>query len=136
MGIAVCFVFSCATFRPAEPSDGAQKVLELINSENIETLIEHSRVPFLLDGEIVALKTDVAMIWKALAVDGVGDVRGTSEMIADSFGTTMDVRVFLSSLPEDAYFVRLDTSNGQLLLILGKLRWGIPEIYGLKGFGP
>ena len=57
-------------------------------------------------------------------------------MIADSFGTTMDVRVFLSSLPEDAYFVHLDTSSGQLLLILGKLRWGIPEIYGLKGFGP
>ena len=78
VGFAVCLVFSCTTFRPTDPSDGAEKVVDLINSENVETLIEHSRVPFLLDGEIVPLKTDVAMIWKALVVDGIGDVRGSA----------------------------------------------------------
>ena len=43
--------------------------------------------------------------------------------------------MFFESLPEGVRVVRMDTPRGELLLILGKMRWGIPEIYGLKGFG-
>src|SRR4030042_2067366 len=67
--LLILLLTSCATFEVTE--DEAARVIALINKGDVETLTAITAVPFLLDGEIIALDGDALILWKNLKEAGV-----------------------------------------------------------------
>ena len=136
----VLLVASCATVRVVDHARGAHTIIELVNADEADTLTNNSHVPFLLDGEIIMIQSDVLVLWQAIVEHFTLESETVHEMpeelkdVATLFGQTMDVRVFFQNLPDEVHAVRIDTSQGELILLLGTADRGVPRIYGLKGF--
>ena len=61
---------SCASLQHSWDQGNVQTVARLINEGQSAKLIAMSSVPFLVDGEIVALKADVAGFWNGIIKAG------------------------------------------------------------------
>ena len=136
-------VLSCATFLPVDYGEASNRIVELINNGDAESLGAFSQVPFVLDDEIIVLKEDVMTFWRTIVDNGLrvqmhgdAEVQPIDENIQRYFQDTMDMRIYFKKLPEGVVLVKFDTGRGDLLLLLGELRMGapgIPVIWGLKG---
>ena len=61
---------SCASFQHSWDQGNVQNVANLINAGQSAKLAAMSSTPFLVDGEIVALKADVAGFWDGIIKAG------------------------------------------------------------------
>jgi len=116
-------------------------VARLINDGQGAKLAEMSATPFLVDGEIVAMKPDVASFWNGIVKAGykVQETTLTQDtpLTSDSykqFADTMEVKSFFEKyVKKDARILELrtDTSEDRILLILRDSY--TKTIYGFKG---
>jgi hypothetical protein len=72
LAAALAVLASCAGLEAARDEGDARWVADLMASGNAAALAKASSVPFLLDGEIVALGEDVASFWEAAAKADLG----------------------------------------------------------------
>ena len=141
--LTVIMCLACMTLSETDYEGAALQVVELINQGAVDTLVERTRIPFVLDSELIMLEGDAHSFWKAVTESGltininsVTVQNSTEEEFLNLFGDTMDMMVFHKNLPQNAYIVALDTSLGRATFVLGDIRWGVPEIYCFKGFEP
>jgi len=138
---AVAVISSCATVPVAQRERGIMRVVDLINNGSVEDLVSLSRVPFVLDREIIALGSDIQTMWTNLRKAGftlpdarIADITPVTADTYKEFGNTMDMRVYFDKyLAKDGTVVRLQSGNGTFLLLLGDRRWFTPELFGIKG---
>lgn len=133
---------SCASLQRSWDQGNVETVARLINERQADKLNAMSATPFLVDGEIVALKADIASFWSGIVkagfkVEGVTLLQG-APFAADSyaqFADTMEVKSFFAQyVKKEARILELRTSQSgkRIVLILGE-SWFRKTIYGFKG---
>ncbi len=117
-------------------------VAQLINQGQSQKLAAMSATPFLVDGEIVSLKSDVSSFWNGIVRAGFRVEGATLEqgvpLTGESykqFADTMEVKSFFSQyVKKDARILELRTStSGDRILLIFRDSWGTKTIYGFKG---
>ncbi len=117
------------------------QVVELLNTGQAQKLASMSVTPFLVDGEIVLLKGDVASFWDGIVkvgfrVEGASLDQGTP-ITAESykqFADTMEVKSFFSQyVKKDARVLSMTSSKGTHVLLLMRRDVLYLKIIGFKG---
>jgi hypothetical protein len=139
---ALILLASCASLQRSWDQGNVETVARLINDGQADTLAAMSAVPFLVDGEIVTLKPDIASFWSGIVkagfkVEGATLVQG-APIASDSytqFAGTMEVKTFFAQyVKKGARLLELGTSRSgkKILLIFGDSSFK-KTIYGFKG---
>jgi hypothetical protein len=132
---------SCASFQEASDRGNSAALVELINAGKSAQLASRSTVPFLVDGEIVNLRSDVATFWEGIAkagfrIEGAQLERGIP-LTADSyklFADTMEAKSFFAQyVTKDARILSLITAKGEHILLIYKEAFFSKHLYGFKG---
>ena len=136
------FAVSCQTAPVAQRERRVDRLLMELNRASVDRLMELSARPFLLDGEIIMLESDLEMLWTNLREAGftfdaptlreLGPVDGGTWR---RFGDTMDVRVWFERYTaEDAGLAEVRTSHGTFLIVTGdRVPGHLPKIFGFTG---
>jgi hypothetical protein len=139
---ATLLLSSCASFQRGWDQGNVDMVAKLINSGQGQKLAAMSATPFLVDGEIVALKPDVASFWNGIVkagfkVEGATLTQGApiTEESYKQFAGTMEVKsFFMQYVKKDARILELRTAtSGDRILLIFRDSWGTKTIYGFKG---
>ncbi|MEE8442094.1 MAG: hypothetical protein V3S41_10250 [Spirochaetia bacterium] len=138
--LAVLLLGACVTAPPSQNEGRVAEVIALINDGSVEALVNQSHVPFFFDAELLVRSTDVALMWSGLReagfeIEPIGyalEPAGPPDYrrIADTF----DMESFFSPdgyLPDDAGWVVVDTSAGEMLILLGDRIDRLPVIFGI-----
>ncbi len=142
LATALILLSSCASFQHAWDQGNVEMIARLINDGQGQKLSAMSATPFLVDGEIVALKPDVAAFWNGIVkagfrVEGATLTQGTAltDESYKQFADTMEVKAFFSRyVKKDARILELRTStSGDRILLIFRDSWSTKTIYGFKG---
>jgi len=138
--LAVLLLGACMTAPPSQNEGRVAEVMELINDGSVEALVNQSHVPFFFDAELLVRSTDIELMWSGLREAGFEvasagfavEPAGPADFprVADTF----DMESFFSPegyFPEDAGWVVVDSSAGQLLILLGDHIGQVPVIFGI-----
>jgi len=139
--IMISLIFaSCASVQKKDERS-IFTVAELINQGDSGALFRMSRVPFLLDQEIILLKKDIETFWSNIIEAGYtvdspvledGQAIGKDSYLR--FYDSMEVKTFFKKyLPEKTRMLELKTSTNQRILLLVEKKWLTRKIYGFKG---
>ena len=132
---------SCASLQHSSDQGAVKQVADLLNAGQAKKLAAMSATPFLVDGEIVLLKNDVASFWEGVTragfrVEGAALEQGVP-VGADSykqFASTMEVKSFFSRyVRKGARLLTMTSSTGRRILLLVKSDWFSRQIIGFKG---
>jgi hypothetical protein len=131
----------CASFQPGRYERSADRIIGLINSGQAAELASASGAPFLLDGEILVRRADVADFWKDAARAGlkIGPQAAARAVPLDNrtferFAQTMEVRAFFSKYISDrGSLVVVEAGKTRILLLFERGKWGRTLIVGFKG---
>jgi hypothetical protein len=132
---------SCASYQHSWDQGAVGQVADLLNTGQAPKLTSMSLTPFLVDGEIVLLKGDVASFWDGIAkagfrVEGAALDQG-APVAAESykqFADTMEVKAFFSQyVKKDARVLRMTSSKGSHVLLLMRRDRIYLKIIGFKG---
>jgi hypothetical protein len=140
LAAAVALV-SCASIQRSQDQGTVREVANLINSGDSTKLASLSASPFLLDGEIVPLPTDVVSFWQGIAkagfrVEGAMLDHGApvGAVSYKDFADTMEVKSFFSRYVKDgARVLELTISAGTRIRLLTRSQWFSWKILGFKG---
>lgn len=139
---ALILLSSCVSFQRSWDQGNVETVARLINGGHADQLAAMSATPFLVDGEIVALKADIASFWNGIVKAGF-KVEGatllqSAQFAADGykqFANTMEVKSFFAQyVKKEARILELGSSQSgkKIVLIFGD-SWFKKTIYGFKG---
>ncbi len=132
---------SCASLQRAQDQGRVGQIARSINSGEAEKLAAMSAVPFLLDQEIIPLRTDVAAFWQDVVKAGY-TVEGPElekgfPVDAESyraFADTMEAKAFFARyVKKGARVLELSTSGGRRIVLLVRDAWFSRTLYGFKG---
>ncbi len=138
---AALLLSSCASLQRSWDQGNVEMVARLINSGQGQALAAMSSTPFLVDGEIVAMKPDVAAFWSGIIKAGFKVEGPTLEqgapLTADSykqFADTMEVKSFFAQyVKKDVRILELRTAtSGDRILLIFRDSYS-KTIYGFKG---
>jgi len=142
--LVILLAASCTTVPVSQRDNRVERLIEELNTADMDRLMELSARPFLLDGEIIVLESDLQMMWTNLRDAGftfrsatLEDLGPVTDTTYRSFADTMDVRVWFEKYAaEDAALARISTSHGTFLIVtgdkVGRFR-GLPQIFGFTG---
>ncbi len=140
--LLVLFAASCQTAPVAQRERRVDRLLIELNRADLERLMELSARPFLLDGEIILLESDLEMMWTNLQNVGftfdaptLRDLGPVDDTTWRRFGDTMDVRVWFEKYAaEDAGLAEVHTTHGTFLIVTGdRVPGHLPMIFGFTG---
>lgn len=133
---------SCASLQHNWDRGNVTTVAGLINSGQSAKLAAMSSTPFLVDGEIVSLKADVAGFWDGIIKAGykvegpqLGAAAPVSAESYKQFAATFEVKAFFTQyVKKDTRILELKTSSGKsVLLIIKDVMFSRKTIQGFKG---
>jgi hypothetical protein len=132
---------SCASLQHSWDQGSVQQVADLLNTGQPQKLAAMSVTPFLVDGEIVLLKNDVASFWESVTkagfrVEGAALDQGTpvSAESYKQFAQTMEVKTFFSRyVKKDSRILSMTSSAGSRILLVMRSEWSSRQIMGFKG---
>ncbi len=143
VGLAI-LAASCTTVPVAQRDDRVERLITELNTAEPDRLMELTARPFLLDGEIVILESDVRTMWANLREAGFTFHDATIEELGPvtdatylQFADTMDARVWFEKYAApDPGLARVDTTHGTFLIVtgdhIGRIR-PLPRIFGFTG---
>ncbi len=132
---------SCATFQRWGDEGAVRQVTGEMKAANAPALAARSVTPFLLDGEIVLIPSDVADFWNGVLKAGFRMDNATLDAGAavgplsyQKFADTMEVKAFFSRyVKSGSRILELATGTGTHVLLLVKSDWFQWKVIGLKG---
>jgi len=141
IGTVALLVGSCASLQRSWDQGEVKQVADLINAGQAQELADLSASPFIVDGEVVVLPSDVAGFWTGIlkaafrvdsaALDTGSAVTATSYR---QFADTMEVRSFFSRYVKDgARILELTTGSGSRIRLIVRSDWFSWKILGWKG---
>ena len=137
----VAALASCATVPVSQREGRVEALVEELNTADIERLAELSARPFLFDGEIVILESDLNTMWTNLRAAGFAFDAATLDELGPvdedtyrAFGDSMDVRAWFDRYAaEDAGLAAVRTTHGTFLILTGDRDGRTPRIFGFTG---
>jgi hypothetical protein len=139
LGIVLLFV-SCTSLSLESDEGGASYVVSLLNGKRSARLAAISASPFLVDGEIVALRDDVATFWEGIVqaeLEVDPDLSRAVSVDTETwrmFGSTRDLQLFFRKpVDEGARLFDLVTADNRHMLVVYRVQEGKPLLYGCKG---
>ncbi|MCG8477966.1 MAG: hypothetical protein MI724_02645 [Spirochaetales bacterium] len=137
----VAALASCATVPVSQREGRVEALVEELNTADIERLAELSARPFLFDGEIVILESDLNTMWTNLRAAGFAFDAATLDELGPvdedtyrAFGDSMDVRAWFDRYAaEDAGLATVRTTHGTFLILTGDRDGRTPRIFGFTG---
>jgi len=142
LAAALILLASCASLQRSRDQGNVETVASLINEGRADTLTAMSSVPFLIDGEIVTLKPDIASFWTGIVKAGFkveGAVLTQAAPLAPAsytqFADSMEVKAFFAQyVKKGARLLEMGTSqSGKKILLLFGDTSPRKTIYGFKG---
>ncbi len=138
--VTVLLLASCASQQERDKNN-VDLVVKQINDGQADKLAAMSSTPFLVDGEIVSLKPDIAAFWKGIVNAGFRVEKATFELggpvSAESykyFADTMEVKSFFSQyVKKDARVLAFRSTKGERIFIIVRESGSSRTIYGFKG---
>jgi hypothetical protein len=139
---AALVLASCASLQHSWDQGNVSTIAKLINAGQSSKLAAMSSTPFLVDGEIVALKPDVAGFWDGIIKAGykvegpqLGAAAPVSTESYKQFADTFEVKAFFAQyVKKDTRILELKTSTGtSVLLIIKDALFSKKIIQGFKG---
>ena len=138
---AVLALASCATLQRWGDEGAIKQVANDINAGKAQALTAMSVTPFLVDGEIVLIASDVSDFWDGIVkagfrVDGADLDQGTAAGPESyrQFAATMEVKAFFARYVKSGSRVLVMTTGaGTHVLLLMKSDWFSWKILGFKG---
>lgn len=139
---AALLLTSCASIQQAWDRGNVTTVVKLINEGQADKLAAMSSTPFLVDGEIVSLKPDVAAFWKGIVKAGFRVEDATFEMGGSvgvdaykQFANTMEAKSFFAQyVKKDARVLTFrTTAGGQRILLVIRDSRSTKTICAFKG---
>ncbi|HUV06925.1 MAG TPA: hypothetical protein VMX75_04295 [Spirochaetia bacterium] len=138
--LTVVAVVGCVSLKQ-QYHDTAEDVIELINKGETEKLSEMTQTPFILDGEIIILKNDMASFWQNIVkadfkIEGptVIEASPANEETYKRFAGTMEVETYFKKyLSDKGHVIVIETDRFMLLLLMDKTKKGKIRIIGFKG---
>jgi len=132
---------SCVTFKLDEQE--VNKVLLLWQRLDPIRLTEITATPFLLDGEIIALKEDAKLYWQRLKSSGLKpgqlyttEIKPADESWTQFFPNTRQVQLFFKKyVPAKSVIVQITCEAGLFFFILNGEKNGYAQILGIRGPG-
>ena len=132
---------SCASIQRSKDEGNVERISELINDGQVDRLTAMTEVPFLLDQEIIVLKTDMATFWSTIVEVGYKVEEPTLEqgvMVGPEsykrFYESMEVETFFKKyLEKRSRLLELKTNTGQRILLLVTDTMFTRTIHGFKG---
>lgn len=106
-------LFSCTTFKTVNEDD-AFKVIEMINEADVESLVDHSSLPFAFESEILASESQLKTLWSGLTENFVID---NPVVIQNTAVIPEDYSLFYESWEIQTYFKRLLTPEDKILVV-------------------
>jgi hypothetical protein len=121
--------------------NSAENIIEHINKGNADRLAEITQTPFLLDGEIIILGSDVKSFWQNIvkADFKVGDPTLIEAVPADEdtyqeFARSMEVETYFKKYISDkGHVIVIETDKFKLLLLMDRIERDRLRIIGFKG---
>ena len=140
VALAAAFA-SCATVPVSQRERRVDALVEELNTAGLERLVELSARPFLFDGEIVILESDLTAMWTNLREAGftfdaptVLELGPVDDDTYRAFGDSMDVRAWFDRhAAEDAGLAAVRTTHGTFLILTGERDGRTPRIFGFTG---
>lgn len=140
-GLLTLLLTGCASLPVSQREAPVEALLYRLHSEDVSRAVELTRLPFLLDGEILTTERDAELLWENLKA--IPDFLESPEILSireaypsdyTEFRDSSELRVFFDrALPENPSLVEIETPVGRFLLLLTGKKLGLPEIAGLKG---
>jgi hypothetical protein len=138
---AVLALASCATFQRWGDEGAVKQVAQDINAGKAQALAAMSVSPFLVDGEIAPIASDVSDFWDGIVkagfrVDGAALDQGATvgPESYQQFAATMEVKAFFSRyVKAGSRVLQMTTGSGAHILLLVKSDWFSWKILGFKG---
>ena len=138
--LTVVAVVGCVSLKQ-QYHDTAEDVIELINKGETEKLSEMTQTPFILDGEIIILKNDMASFWQNIVKADfkikdptVIEASPANEETYKHFAGTMEVETYFKKyLSDKGHVIVIETDRFMLLLLMDKTKKGKIRIIGFKG---
>jgi len=120
--------------------DEAHRAISLIDSGNADALKDSSRIPFLLDGEILLGETELNLLWEGLSASGFAFHNPVIDQVFPAepehfslLGDSMDVEVYFKKyLGSKDSIVLFHSEEGAFILILSSRKTG-SKIVALGG---
>jgi hypothetical protein len=138
--LVVLALSACVSVPPSENEGRVVELIELINDGSVEELVGQSHAPVFFDAELVVRRADIELMWSGLKDAGfeVSPVGFALEPATSSdfrrVADTFDMESFFSPdgfFPDDAGWVIVDSSAGQLMLLIGGSSGSLPLIFGI-----
>lgn len=133
-------IAGCSTFQRTGDEGSAAFLARLVNNRNVSELVRLSASPFLLDGEIIPIPSDMATFWERALRTGLRlePVLVRGEAIGPAtwreFGSAREVELWFGRfLPEDARLFELATSDGKRVLLLYRQVERSRTLFGFRG---
>jgi hypothetical protein len=141
IALAVVLLFaSCTTLSLESDEGGAAYVSGLLNGKRATKLAAISASPFLVDGEVIALRDDLSTFWSGFVQAGLAfdpDRVQSAPVDTDTwrkFGSTRDLQLFFGThVDEGARMFDFATADDRHVLVLYRAYEGKPVLYGIKG---
>ena len=141
LSMPLLLLISCASIQRSQDVQGINKFSRLINAGEAERLTRMSKLPFLLDQEIIVLNRDINTLWTNVTAAGYRVEEPTLErgetVTEDSyreFYDSMEVKTFFKKyLKKNTRLLELETSSGQRILLLFENRLFSRQLRGFKG---
>jgi hypothetical protein len=138
---AILALASCATLQRWGDEGAITQVVADINAGRSQALAAMSLTPFLVDGEIVAIASDVSDFWAGIVkagfrIDGAALDQGTvaGPESYRQFAATMEVKAFFNRyVKKGSRVMSMTTKAGTHVLLLMKKDWFTWKILGFKG---
>lgn len=117
---------SCAGLSSGVKEDDVFTVIEMMNAGQSDTLVEHSVLPFVFDGEILESETQISMMWTGLKNAGYAldnpvilQQRPVTAEDAALFSDKWEIETYFKNLlSETDFFVEAEGASGSLYLVL------------------
>jgi len=131
---------SCASIYMKQSSVTADTVIEAINRGESTYPEQISSVPFIFDGEIVITQSAISRIWTGLVhvgftlenpvITSISPVISTDYSL---FRSSWEMEVFFKNkIPENTYKVTIEGIEGEVLLLLNRVKSKEYSLIGLK----
>ena len=132
---------SCASLQHSWDQENVENIAKLINTGQAARLAAMSTTPFLVDGEIVLLKADVAGFWDGIIKAGYkveGPLLQSGEPLTPNsykrFANTMEAKSFFAQyVKKDTRVLELKTLAGKSVLLIIRDSWFTKTVQGFKG---
>jgi hypothetical protein len=139
--VAVSFFSGCTIIPSARHEPSVGRLIDVINTGDVDAVMEYSREPFVFDQELLVMESEIRILWERLFDAGfalpdaeVLEILPVEDETFSLFARSFEMEVYFDTyLLEEASVARVVSGETEFLLLLGGRKSWRPILHGIKG---